>query len=224
MAARILSPPMPVEQPVTLSLGGCELATVQLTPDCLQDWATGWLFAQGLIDSPAQLQELKVAAGGDRLEVTLRPRQAAPAPPPLPLQPHLPIARARIATWMQRMRRRSLRYTQSGGIHAAAAVLLPTEAMLVREDIGRHNAVDKVIGACLRQGWPPSHLILLTSGRISQEMCARLCRFGALVGVSRSAATDQACALAAAHGIDLVGYVRGGAHMTLYTAGHRIGP
>jgi FdhD protein len=113
-------------------------------------------------------------------------------------------------------------YQETGGIHVAMGVRADTGEQIVREDIGRHNAVDKVLGAALRATWPPGQVAVLTSGRISYEMCTRLARFGAGMGVSRTAATDQAFRLASEVGIELVGYARTPASLTVYTQGSQI--
>ena len=106
-------------------------------------------------------------------------------------------------------------YHKTGGMHAAC-IITPTEEMIVREDIGRHNAVDKVIGAALKRGLAGKDLVLLTTGRISFEMCSKVARFGIGVAGSRTAATNLAVALGKELNVDLVGYVRGKSSFCLY--------
>ncbi|MFZ5828226.1 MAG: formate dehydrogenase accessory sulfurtransferase FdhD [Bacillota bacterium] len=239
--------PMPSERRTTLMLNGEELLRIQTTPVRLDDWATGFLFTEGLISSLSDLRRLEIdeAAGQVRADVdpATLPDQALATKRYLtsgcgkgvtfsslkdamllqPVRHTLRVDRSRLAAWIKLMQRQTPLYEESGGMHAAAAVNVTTGEMLVREDIGRHNAVDKAIGAALQARWPAEQMILLTTGRISYEMCSKLARTGIAVGASLTAATDQAIRLAKKLSIDLVGYVRTPEKLVVYTSGSRIG-
>jgi len=237
---------MPSERQTTLYLNGAELLRIQTTPVDLADWAIGFLYTEGIIDGPADLYSL--AADPDALAVRA---EVAPDRLPdrdlatrryltsgcgkgvtfssmqdrlqlRPVEHDLTVARTQLVEWIKRMQQQSPLYAATGGMHAAAALQVPTGAMLVREDIGRHNAVDKAIGAALQAGWRAEETVLLTTGRISYEMCAKLGRARIGIGASISAATDQAIRLAERLAIDLAGYARTPAKLVVYTAGHRI--
>lgn len=236
--------PMPSERPTRLLVNGEELLKIQATPISLDDWAVGFLFTEGIIHSPGDLLSLEVAASDIRVEVS--PERLASRELPRtryltsgcgkgvtfssvkdallrqPVQHDLQVTRQQLLTWMKQVQRQTPLYQESGGMHAAAAVKVPTGEMLVREDIGRHNAVDKAIGASLKAGWDPCGVVILTTGRISYEMCSKLARYGVAVGASLTAATDQASRMAVKLGIDLVGYTRSLAKMVLYTEGKHI--
>jgi FdhD protein len=114
----------------------------------------------------------------------------------------------------------SILFKSTGGAHAAA--LCDTEEILVfKEDIGRHNAVDKVFGECLMRGIETYGKTLLTSGRISSEMLLKAVKCEIAVVVSRSAPTSLAVQFAEAAGITLVGFARG-RRMNIYSKDHRI--
>ena len=112
-------------------------------------------------------------------------------------------------------------YNLVRGVHTA--VLSNTSQLLVSaEDVGRHNAVDKIAGQALINGIPTADCILLTSGRISSEMLGKAHRMQVPVVVSRTAPTSITVQLAQAWNICVVGYVRQGS-MRVYTHPYRLG-
>jgi FdhD protein len=130
------------------------------------------------------------------------------------------VRSSHISALMEAFRARSELHRQTGGVHAAA--LADREGILVfREDIGRHNAVDKVIGAYLLQGSDLSEKLLLSSGRLSSEILHKAAACGLPVVVSRSAPTDRCVALARERSITLIGFARG-RRMNIYAGEQRV--
>jgi FdhD protein len=128
----------------------------------------------------------------------------------------------RISELMGQLRECSQLHRQTGGVHAAA--LADRTGMLVfREDIGRHNAVDKVIGAHMGGGGRFRNKALLSSGRLTSELLHKAVRCGLPMVVSRSAPTDRAVALARDRDITLIGFARA-QRMNVYSAAHRLAP
>lgn len=236
---------MPQECPTTLFVNDQELLTIQTTPINLDDWARGFLMSEGMIARLTDMERLVIDEQKGMIWVDLPGRTATAdgfgekryitsgcgkgvtfssvmdAMSLRRVVHGLQVRREQIADWMRTMQKHTPKYYESGGIHSAMAVQVGTGEFVVREDIGRHNAIDKALGAAFLRGWTGPELVVLTSGRISYEMCAKLARHGIGVGCSRTAATDQAGRLAEKLGIDLVGYVRGNA-MTVYTEGLRV--
>jgi FdhD protein len=99
-------------------------------------------------------------------------------------------------------------YRESRGIHAAA-MADGEKLLIVAEDVGRHNAVDKICGEAMLRGIPAAGKILLATGRISSEMLRKAAHMGTPVVVSRTSATTMSIRLAKRLGLTLVGYVRG---------------
>ena len=102
---------------------------------------------------------------------------------------------------------RGVGYRASRGIHGAA-LADPDRVLFMAEDVGRHNAVDKVVGEALLSGTPTRDRILLNTGRISSEMLLKGARMGVPLVVSRTSPTEMAVSLAEQLGITVVGYLR----------------
>ena len=96
----------------------------------------------------------------------------------------------------------------TGGIHSAA-LCTPEGVVYFCEDIGRHNAVDKIIGLCLKNSVTIEDKILVTSGRISSEILVKTAKLGIPILISRAAPTTLSIELADKLGITLIGFVRG---------------
>ncbi len=234
----------PREYPTTLYLNDAELLTIQTTPVDLQDWAWGFMFAEGLIREPGAIK--RVVVDEDRGVVWVDAPGVKPPDPDMdkryitsgcgkgvtftsikdatqlrPLTSDLKVTLEQLQDWIRRMNEQTPLFDVSGGMHHATVVPVETGEMKVREDIGRHNAVDKAIGAAARAGWDLRRCVILTSGRISYEMCSKMGRCGLVIGATRTAVTDMAVRLANNLGIELVGYVRGN-KAVVYTQGVRI--
>jgi FdhD protein len=110
-----------------------------------------------------------------------------------------------------RLRERQSTFARTGGLHAAGLFTLTGELLSVREDVGRHNAVDKVVGAAVREGQLPLHgTILQVSGRASFELVAKAVAAGIPILSAISAPSTLAVDLARASDLTLAGFVRGG--------------
>jgi FdhD protein len=120
-----------------------------------------------------------------------------------------------------RMRAAQRMHRQVGGVHAAALFDWQGELIILCEDVGRHNAVDKAIGHCVLRGIALSDKVLLCSGRLSYEMVTKAVRVGLPVLVSVSAPTALAAQIAEQFNLTVIGYLRG-SRMTVYTHAERV--
>jgi FdhD protein len=113
-------------------------------------------------------------------------------------------------------------FESTGGLHAAALFTTEGRALVAREDVGRHNAVDKVVGHALREGLPLGQSVLMVSGRVSFELVQKAvaARVPVLAGIS--APTSLGVRMAEALGVTLVGFVREGS-MNVYSHAARVG-
>jgi FdhD protein len=108
------------------------------------------------------------------------------------------------------MREVQAEFDLTGGIHAAAAFTPDAELLAVCEDIGRHNAVDKLIGVLARDRWPLSDIIMMASGRVSFEIVQKAAVVGIPVVCGVSAASSLAADLGEEMGMTVIGFLRDG--------------
>ena len=227
-----------VEEPMTVKLDGTTVTTTMRTPGHDDELAVGFCHTEGLL-AGAPVKGVRSCADGSAVAtsfnvVTVETAGAAPTPTPRlgttssscgwcgsdqlddlceridPLPASPPIALDVVGSIPDRVLDDQGLFARTGAVHAAAAFAPDGEILLVREDVGRHNAVDKVVGALvLADQLPASGLGLFVSGRASVEMVQKAwaAGFGTLVAVS--APTALAVAAARRAGITLVGFVRG---------------
>nr|WP_237690118.1 formate dehydrogenase accessory sulfurtransferase FdhD [Nocardioides panacisoli] len=134
----------------------------------------------------------------------------------------LRVTTATLAELPDRLREAQKVFESTGGLHAAGLFSADGEPIHVREDVGRHNAVDKVIGAALSEGrLPLRETILMVSGRASFELVQKAVMAGIPMLTAVSAPSSLAVDLAREQGLSLVGFLRG-ASMNLYSATERV--
>ncbi len=132
------------------------------------------------------------------------------------------IEPATLAALPDRLRAAQRVFDRTGGLHAAALFTTDGELLDIREDVGRHNAVDKIVGRALQQGLLPlSSCVLMVSGRASFELAQKAVMAGIPVLAAVSAPSSLAVDLAAETGLTLVGFLRG-TSMNVYAGEHRL--
>jgi FdhD protein len=215
------------ETPVWLEVNGRPLVTWMCTPDLLEELAVGWLHGEGYVETvdevtlrpcatdlgfwaevpPARAESVAaerrrpvLASGCGAVATFLADPAAVDAAPPRGPAP----APERLRTLFKALFGRGHRYKDTGGIHAAA--LTDGEGLLSHaEDIGRHNAVDKAIGAALIARTPVLGLGLLVTGRISAELAFKAVRAGIAWVATPSVPSTLAVEIARRSGVTLVG-------------------
>lgn len=157
--------------------------------------------------------------------------------PPVPTGPGLRRLE-RLSAWVSALDRSAPAFQDTGGLHTVALAALPgddpqegagprdgvgREFLVVRSDVGRHNALDKVAGWCLLHDAPrPGSLAIVFSGRVSAEVVVKAARLGAALVVSHAAPTTLGVQMARALHVTVVAFVRGG-RLSVYTHPERLG-
>ena len=220
-----------VEEPLEIRVGGEPLAVTMRTPGHDEELALGFLYGEGLIDRAAPAGPTRdLAANVVEVHASLlrdpgRRRfyttsscgvcgkgaleeVAVDAPAMTGQVGGRPLARGLLATLPDRLRQPAFEAT--GGLHATGLFDADGRLILVREDVGRHNAMDKVIGRALMDGeLPLRDRILCVSGRLSFELVQKAAVAGCPVLVGVGAPTSLAVELAADRGMTLCGFARG---------------
>ncbi len=222
-----------VEAPLTLSLDDEVLAVLMRTPGHDLELAAGWLVAESGVRRADDIAAMRESREGDGVRVSLRdgitpPRSRAfvtsascgvcsadlvdflPAQTSAPHSPTWTVSRDVLAGLPDEMRRRQRAFDRTGGLHAATLATASGSLGAVREDVGRHNAVDKVVGgALLDRALPATDRLLVVSGRVSFEIVQKALAAGCAGIIAVSAPSSLAVDLARTYGLLLAGLVRG---------------
>ena len=230
--------PVVREQPLTIVANGVELATFLCTPVQLDYLTIGFLAFEGIIHGVEDIRALDVDPENSVVEVELITKLVMPKKRVFtsgcgmgltftlrlshypPLASNLTLTPEQIFPLMQQLFDGATMYKASRGIHAAA-LSDEKQVILLAEDIGRHNALDKILGEALVKGMPTAGRILLTSGRISSEMLRKGANMGTPFLISRTSPTTLAIEAAKRLGITVIGYVRRNS-FNLYTHAERL--
>ena len=230
-----------VEEPLEIRVDGEPLSVTMRTPGNDSELALGFLYGEGLIDGPrdAGLSEdlaanvvevagpLRRDPGARRFYTTSSCgvcgkgslEEVAVTSAPLPPGPR--VARTLLADLPERLAQPG--FQRTGGLHATGLFDAVGELLLSREDVGRHNAMDKVVGAALQEGRLPLHeRLLCVSGRLSFELVQKAAVAGCPVLVGVGAPSSLAIELAADRGLTLAGFARRGS-VNVYAGAERVG-
>jgi FdhD protein len=219
------------ETPLTICLNGREVVTLLCTARHPRLLAVGFLKSDGLLDSPEQLADLDIADDGARItaHVTVRhdpwaggrdirrsitsgcgkgtsfdhnvenaSRRRIPA--------GLRITPAQILALAAELKARSTLYGRTRGCHNAS-LCIPSEMLIFREDIGRHNAIDMLAGECFLEGIGTADKLIVSTGRVASEILLKCVRMGVPALVSTAVATSFSVDLARRIGLTLIGNV-----------------
>lgn len=224
------------------------IAVTMRTPGHDSELAAGFLFTEGLLRDPADVLAIRPCRSGNRVRVVLRDSvevdigrlkrhffansscgvcgkasiEAVQLCRRIELRDRLVVSPATIHSLPDRLRTAQAVFEHTGGLHGCALFSSDGEACCVREDVGRHNALDKLIGRQFLTGKTPlTDAVLLLSGRVSFELIQKAAMAGIPVVAAIGAPSSLAVQLAEEVGITLVGFLRDD-RFNVYTGGQRL--
>ncbi len=232
------------EFPLTIILNNEELVTLLCSPKDLNYLAIGFLFSEGLLESKEEIKKITVddQRGVVRVETNKDKAlakelifkrlitsgcgkgasfySAADVQNQAKVESRIEISAREVLSLARGFQHQSQVYRTTGGVHSAG--LCNTREILVfSDDIGRHNAIDKIFGKCLLEDILTDDGIIITSGRISSEILLKVAKRRVPILISVSAPTNLGVRLATGLGITLIGFVRG-KRMNVYAGGWRV--
>jgi FdhD protein len=240
------------EEPLEIRVRGRSVAVTMRTPGHDRELAAGFLLSEGLIQRPEQIVEIAPCLEGDAPENTLNVFLAPSVEVDFaqltrhvfassscglcgkasieavhqhfpPLKSELRIAPSVLSELPERLRQAQATFSQTGGLHAAALFEVSGELAVLREDVGRHNAVDKVLGYSLLAGRTAEQQVLMVSGRASFEIVQKALAARIAVVAAISAPSSLAVEFARESGQTLIGFLRGPT-MNVYSCPERVIP
>lgn len=240
-----------VEAPLEVRLGGKPLTILMRTPGHDDELVTGFLFGEGVITDADEIlaierpHDLPDAERGNVVNISLLTTQrilvgdrlffsnsscgicgkqslAAVEVRGEPIRSPLTMSPRTLVTLPTQLKASQPLFGQTGGVHASGLFASTGDLVAVREDVGRHNALDKLVGWALAEGRVPlSGSVLLVSGRVSYELVQKAIAAGIPVVAAVGAPSSFAVELAERFGITLVGFLRE-TGMNIYTHAHRV--
>ncbi|SIT16775.1 formate dehydrogenase accessory sulfurtransferase FdhD [Paracoccus saliphilus] len=229
---------LPEETPVAMVYDGTTHAVMMASPADIEDFAIGFSLTEGIVAHPEQIAACEIVAhargieaqmwltgpraealsarrrslagpvgcglcGIDSLEQAIRPLPVLHGRGPAPSIGEVASATDRLCEWQPL-------HDRTHGVHAAGFLMPDRGMILAREDVGRHNALDKLVGAMARQGLDPGQGAFVLTSRVSVEMVQKCAMAGCAILIAVSAPTLHALRLAEGAGVTVAGFARGG--------------
>jgi FdhD protein len=232
---REITDPVIEEVPVTVTVNGRQVATAMTSPADLEEFATGYLFTEGIIKGKEEIESMQVEKASVKVITknllrVIGPRKTILSgcggsssfldPAKLPKVTSSFSIPAQVISHAMKDLLQSDLHQITGGIHIVG--LFGPDGEITRSlDIGRHNALDRVIGYGLIHGIGFGQAYALSTGRISSEMVRKCLVAGIPLVASRGATTTLAVSLAEKNGLTVIGFVRAGS-MNIYTNPQRV--
>ncbi len=215
---------VPGEMPLTIFINGQETVTILCTPTRLTHLVLGFLYLEGIIADMNEVASLRVCEDEPIADVRLSKAEYTEPPrrtltsgcgssvsfktQEQKVDSDLAVTPEEVLSLMKQLYQQQNLFQLGGGIHCSA-LCDRKQILVLAEDIGRHNTLDKIMGECLVRRLPTQDGILLTTGRISSEMLLKAARMQVPVVVSRGSPTERAVSLGNELGITVIGYARG---------------
>lgn len=232
------------ERPITLYLNGKEMVTLLCAGHHLDELAAGFFYSEGFVTSPQDILRMEIDENAGKVDVATRNEVllaerlwqkrtissgcgkgslfyfSLDALLSKKIENRVRIRPSQVLDRVEELNHLSATYRRTHGVHNTALASVD-RVILFREDIGRHNAVDMIVGYVFLKGISLADKMLITTGRLTSEMLIKAAKVGIPVLVSRNTATSLAIELADSLGITLIGYARAG-KFTAYSGRDKI--
>lgn len=234
------------EHPITILINGKEFMTIVCTPEHIEEMVIGFLASEGVIPKYESIKEISLQEDLGVIHIStdqyfpyyekmLNKRYIASCcgmsrqgfvfahdalTAKTMTEINVKLNPDQCFSLMKQLDESAKMFQETGGVHNAA-LCTPEQIILSRTDIGRHNALDKIYGHCLKHSIAVSDKIIVFSGRISSEILLKVSKIGCEIVLSKSAPTELALKLAEQLGITTVGFIRGNS-FNVYTHPHRL--
>ena len=192
------------ETPLAINVNGKHYSSVIIVAKLLKEFVVGHLFTQGIINKVSDIKSLIIK--NNTADVTLLKR-ITKAPAPSKVKSSLKVSKEDVFKCVNAVLQ-SETFAETEGVHSAGLFLRGNKTLCTTEDIGRHNALDKIIGYGLLHNIDFSQTLAASTGRQPSEMVIKICRAGIPIIATKAAVTDRGVALAEKHGVTLIGFVR----------------
>lgn len=229
-----------IEYPFTIYLNDEEIITLLCSPESLEELTLGFLYSEGFIDDISNVEKILIDEEKGTSHVYVKERKSLAEKlqgkrtitsgcgkgtlfynvldsfKSKKIEKSLDIKIDEIKSLVREFNHKSELFLETGGVHSCALCSL-SDILIFEEDIGRHNALDKILGRALMDNIDLSDKLVLTSGRISSEMLIKVAKRGISAIISRSAPTSLSVELARELNIMVVGFARG-EKMNIYSS------
>ena len=234
------------EKPLHLFVNTTYWATILCSPSNLKELAVGHLLSEGILKSTAEIEEVNLKESESSCYVKLKPKinvdermslsrlharivtsACGSSSPyqyqrkPAKIKSNLTVKATVVFNSVNQLNFKAELFRQTGGVHAAAIYKTDGSLVALAEDVGRHNAVDKVIGIAALNKTDFGECFLASSGRLSGDIVFKAAKVGLPIVASLAAALDSGIAMAEAANLTLAGFVRG-KRMNIYSFSERI--
>lgn len=216
-----------IERELPIYVNGQRLVTASITPTFEKEFALGYLFGQGFISTLDELALIEIK--NNTAQVMLKDsrktltgtaetnyrivsgggRSAYFGDAALPrIKSDIIIDKQAIFSAMNQLFKNAGLYEETEGVHAAGLFTRKAEPIVMVEDIGRHNTLDKIIGYALLHKVDYRHAFLVSTGRMASEMVTKICRCGIPLVATKTAVTDKGLSIGKKCGLTVIGFVR----------------
>ncbi len=226
-----------IEKRIRVAVNGKEVLSLYCTPTMVKELVVGIFMTEGIIEGSWCIDRINIVYGEevfidipadgkvatDDAVITSGCIGGITFPKRLKIErakDHFRISHTALSNIFKKFQNASTLYQATGCVHSAA-LSDGRELIVLAEDIGRHNAVDKIIGYAIIEGIPFENKVMLASGRLSSEIVAKCAKWQIPVVASRTSPTSLAVDIAERGGVTVVGFVRG-SRFNIYTCPERV--